>query len=80
MGVERRGVRDEYLKKLIVHELESTYTKLDTLTVVNPVCVFGRHAQDLAARLPCRVIGTDIFGPCNWLYSHDRIRRRTPGN
>ncbi len=81
MGVARRGVRDQYLKELIIHELESTYTdKLNTLTIVNPACVFGRHAQDLAARLPCRVIGTDIFSPCHWLCHHIRLGKKTPEN
>ncbi len=81
MGVVRRSVRDHYLRTLIVQELKSTYPdKLDTLTIVNPACVFGRHAQDLAARLPCRVIGTDIFGPSSWLYNHVRIPKKTPEN
>jgi hypothetical protein len=61
-GEQRRSKRDEYLKSIIVRKLQdngSTKT-----TIVNPACVFGRHACDLASRMPkSRVIGTDIYPP-----------------
>jgi hypothetical protein len=79
LGVARRGIRDGYLKELIVRELESAHTDLKAQTIVNPVCVFGRHARDLASRLPGPVIGTDISGLCNRLYHHVRLGK-TPKN
>ena len=45
-------------------------------TIVNPACVFGRHACDLASRLPrVRVIATDIDPRWERLYRLVRGRR-----
>ncbi|MHC4741628.1 MAG: class I SAM-dependent methyltransferase [Planctomycetota bacterium] len=58
-GVSRRGGRDDYLKGIIVKALEDCPGA--GKTIVNPACVWGRHARDLARRLPGhRVIGSDI--------------------
>ena len=58
-GVSRRGGRDEYLKAITVKALEDC--RAAGKTIVNPACVWGRHARDLARRLPgYRIIGTDI--------------------
>ncbi len=57
-GISRRGLRDEYLKDIITRYLNK-YS--DTGTVVNPICVGGRHARDLARRLAgFQIIATDI--------------------
>ena len=79
-GVWRRGVRDAYLKTIIVRLLEAESDNLPDRTVVNPACVFGRHARDLAGRLrDFKVIATDIFPWSNWLYEQVTLRR-SPGN
>lgn len=53
-----RKHRDAHLKDIIVRLLAD---RGGETTIVNPACVFGRHARDLAARLPrVKVIGTDI--------------------
>ncbi len=53
-----RRRRDAHLKDIIVRLMADRAAES---TVVNPACVFGRHACHLAARLPhARVIGTDI--------------------
>jgi hypothetical protein len=79
-GVHRRGIRDAYLKKIIVKLLDADGQDLPNKTIVNPVCVIGRHARDLAARLRhFKVIATDIFPGSNWLYERLRIRP-TPDN
>lgn len=79
-GVRRRGVRDAYLKTIIVRLLEAKRDNLPNRTVVNPACVFGRHARDLARRLrDFNVIATDIFPGSNWLYEQVTLRR-SPGN
>ncbi|MHC4639900.1 MAG: class I SAM-dependent methyltransferase [Planctomycetota bacterium] len=71
MGVLRRGLRDKYLKKIIVSLLEAQARYSGNKTIVNPACVLGRHARDLALRLKnYRVIGTDIWPVSNWLYEH----------
>ncbi|MDH4156904.1 MAG: hypothetical protein OEW00_06470 [candidate division Zixibacteria bacterium] len=58
-GQHYRGRRDAYLKSIIVQML-ADHDSVDTV-IVNPACVFGRHACDLASRLPrVRVLGTDI--------------------
>jgi hypothetical protein len=58
-GISRRGQRDAYLKDLIVRCLSECADEHPTL--VNPVCVGGRHARDLALRLKeFQVIVTDI--------------------
>ena len=73
-----RGRRDAFLKNIIVQLLAhrgSTET-----TIVNPACVFGRHACDLASRLPrARVIATDIDP--RWERMYRLVRgRRIPDN
>lgn len=69
-GVSRRGVRDEYLKGIIAKLLEGI--EGENNTIVNPACVWGRHARDVARRLKrYRVIGTDINPGCDRLY--DRL-------
>ncbi len=79
-GVYRRGVRDAYLKTIIARLLEAERDDLPDRTVVNPACVVGRHARDLARRLrDFRVIATDIFPWSNWLYERVKLRR-SPGN
>jgi len=68
-GASRRGVRDEYLKGIIVKLLEGCDG--ESRTIVNPACVWGRHGRDLARRLGAfRVIGTDIQSVGDWLYGH----------
>jgi hypothetical protein len=72
-----RKHRDAHLKDIIVQSLADRGGKT---ILVNPVCVFGRHACDLAARLPhVTVIATDIDPRCFQLY---RVLRhgRFPGN
>jgi hypothetical protein len=79
-GVWRRGVRDAYLKTIIVRLLEAEQNDLADRTLVNPACVFGRHARDLAGWLrDFRVIATDIFPWSNWLYERVKLRR-SPDN
>lgn len=75
-GISRRGRRDAYLKEIIVKLLGNR----DSGTIVNPVCVWGRHSRDLARRLPHHeVLGTDIQGGWNRWYA--RIPwKRTPAN
>lgn len=78
-GVIRRGVRDKYLKSIIVSLLKAEKSPSENNTIVNPACVIGRHTRDLASRLKhYRVIATDIDPAPNWLYGH--IRRRHPAN
>jgi hypothetical protein len=68
-GVLRRGVRDKYLKNIIVKLLEAEDQTGANKTIVNPACVAGRHARDLARRLKnYKVLGTDILPVPNWLY------------
>ena len=70
-GVSRRGARDIYLKEIIVRLLGGI--ACENRTIINPVCVWGRHARDLARRLAqYRVIATDIRSEM------DRLYRRTP--
>ena len=58
-GEHYRGRRDAYLVNIIVRIL-SRHLPHET-TIVNPACVFGRHACRIAARLPeATVVGTDI--------------------
>jgi hypothetical protein len=78
-GVIRRGVRDKYLKSVIVTLLEDEKKPSANNPIVNPACVIGRHARDLARRLKhYRIIATDIDPAPNWFYGH--IRRRRPVN
>ncbi len=79
-GVSRRGVRDKYLKDIIVTLFKTENHPGADKTIVNPACVAGRHARDLARRLEyCKVLGTDIFPPSDWLYGKI-LFGRTPGN
>jgi len=79
-GVYRRGVRDEYLKTIIVRLLETDAADIADKTIVNPVCVFGRHARDICRRLGhFKVIATDIDPTFNWFYERV-LRRRNPAN
>jgi hypothetical protein len=79
-GVVRRGVRDAYLKILIQRTLTERDIDPGDRIIVNPVCVFGRHARDLAQALPgFQVWATDIFPGYNTIYRYMR-RRRTPAN
>lgn len=79
-GVMRRGMRDTYLKMLIQHTLSAVKPTPAKRAILNPVCVFGRHARDLAEALPSfQIVATDIFSGCNWLY--ERLgRRHSPSN
>jgi len=73
-GEHRRGRRDAYLIDIIVRLLADRGSV--ATTIVNPACVFGRHACRLAARLPeARVIGTDIDPRWDRLYRMWRCGR-----
>ena len=73
-----RGVRDAYLKNIIVQLLGNS--RANRRALVNPACVIGRHARDLARRLRSfRVIATDIDPRGNWWYG-SLVRTYTPGN
>lgn len=68
-AVSRRGLRDRYLKSVIVDLLDNDGD--DDRTIINPVCVWGRHARDLARRLPkYGVLATDIRAEWDRVYSH----------
>jgi hypothetical protein len=76
-GVFYRQHRDGHLKDIIVQLLANRGRET---TIVNPACVFGRHACHLAARLPhVTVIATDIYPRCFQMY---RVLKRAslPGN
>ena len=77
-GEHYRGRRDAFLKQVIVQLLASRVSQ--QTTIINPACVFGRHACDLAGQLPhASVIATDIDPRWAQLY---RLLRggRMPGN
>jgi hypothetical protein len=77
-GVSRRGVRDAYLKEIIVKLLGGI--EGEDQTIINPVCVWGRHARELARRLPeYRVIATDIRSEMDRLLGHVPFVK-TPAN
>ncbi len=77
-GEHFRGKRDEYLMDIIVRLLDDQGNK--GRTIVNPACVFGRHARELARRLSAlNVIATDIDWRWDWWYRHLRPGR-TPDN
>ncbi|MBN1125949.1 MAG: hypothetical protein JXA82_13150 [Sedimentisphaerales bacterium] len=77
-GLLYRGRRDAYLKSIIVRLVHAADSGQNT--IVNPACVFGRHARDLARRLPgCKVIGTDIDPKWNWFYEKV-LRKDNPAN
>ena len=70
-GIQRRGVRDKYLKEILLKLLQDKKHDEGKGTIVNPICVFGRHARDIASRLDrFKVIATDIDLRFNWLYEH----------
>jgi hypothetical protein len=70
-GIQRRGIRDKYLKEILLRLLQDHKPGEDEGTIVNPICVFGRHARDIASRLNrFKVIATDIDPRFNWLYEH----------
>jgi hypothetical protein len=57
-GLYHRGQRDAHLKDIIVRLLAEREAET---TIINPACVFGRHACHLGARLPrAKVIAADI--------------------
>jgi len=77
-GVARRGVRDAYLKEVIVRLLQGI--EGEGKTIVNPVCVWGRHARELARCLPeYKVIATDIRSEMDRLLSRAPFVK-TPAN
>src|SRR5664279_1325850 len=70
-GEYYRKHRDAHLKDIIVQLLVA---RGNETTLVNPACVFGRHACHLAARLPhVQVIGTDIDPRCFQMYRALRL-------
>jgi hypothetical protein len=76
-GVLYRKRRDAHLKNIIVQYLAD---REGETTIVNPACVFGRHACHLAALLPqITVIATDIYPRCFQLYRILRLGN-LPGN
>jgi hypothetical protein len=76
-GVFYRKQRDAHLKDIIVQLLTDRGPET---TIVNPACVFGRHARDLAVRLPhVKVIATDIYPRCFQVYQVLRLGS-LPGN
>lgn len=76
-GVFYRKHRDTHLKDIIVQLLADRGREA---TIVNPACVFGRHACHLAARLPqVTVIATDIYPRCFQVYRGLRLGN-LPGN
>ncbi|MCF7958963.1 MAG: class I SAM-dependent methyltransferase [Phycisphaerae bacterium] len=80
VGIWRRGVRDEFLKNVIIKLLEDKECNDGDMIIVNPVCVSGRHAKDMALRLKnYKVIGTDIDSRLHWLCKHV-LRSRSPDN
>ncbi len=79
-GIRRRGIRDAYLKGILVELLGRSGDAGPAGVIVNPVCVWGRHARDLARRLPsARVVATDINPLFDRIYGR-LLAGRTPGN
>lgn len=73
-GIQHRGIRDKYLKEIMTKLLQNQKPGKDKGTIVNPICVFGRHARDIASRLNrFNVIATDIDP------RFDRFYKRLPG-
>jgi hypothetical protein len=65
----RRGVRDRYLKQILVRLMSEYANTSHDKIIVNPACFIGRHTRDLARRLNgFQIFGTDIFSPSNWIY------------
>ncbi|MBN2295836.1 MAG: hypothetical protein JXM70_25625 [Pirellulales bacterium] len=74
------AARDKHLKRIIVGLLQAKRPEQRRGTVVNPACVFGRHARHLAVQLKSfQVIGTDINPRFNNLYECSPIGR-SPSN
>jgi hypothetical protein len=72
-GLRRRKYRDAYLKDILVSLLADRDPS--EITIVNPACTFGRHAFQLAARLPqAKIFGTDIEMRWHRLYRLVRWR------
>jgi len=70
-GIKRRGIRDKYLKEIMVKLLRERIPGEEKETIINPICVFGRHARDIASRLnEFKVIATDIDPRFDRLYKH----------
>ena len=76
-GLYYRRRRDAHLKDIIVQSLAD---RGGETTLVNPACVFGRHACHLATRLPhVKVIATDIDP--RWFQMYRVLRLGSlPGN
>ena len=80
MGVCLALFRDRHLKKIITGLLKEEGSCRQNKIIVNPACVFGRHARDLASRMGAiKVIGTDINPTFNRLYERFTIGR-SPSN
>jgi len=76
----RRGIRDEFLKQVLVRLMGEYEDTLHDRIIVNPACFIGRHTRDLARRLEdYQIFGTDIFPTSNWIYQH-LLRNRNPQN
>lgn len=70
---------DRYLKEIIIKTLKN---KKDYI-ILNPCCVFGRHARILGENLPeSQIIGTDIRSYFNFIYEKipNTLRIKTPKN
>ena len=71
IGVSRRSVRDKYLNEIIVKQFKTQEQNDRNRTILNPACVFGRHARYLASRLEnFKVVGTDINPVYNRFYEY----------
>jgi len=76
-GEHRRGKRDAHLIDVLVRLL-ARRDEAETI-IVNPACVFGRHACRIAWRLPwARVFGSDIDTRWHRIYRLVRGSRLPP--
>ena len=74
------SLRDRHLKKIITGLLRDERSCRQNKIIVNPACVFGRHARDLASCMGSfKVIGTDINPRFNWFYERFTIGK-SPSN
>jgi len=79
-GLWRRGRRDAYLRGLVTRLTTAPPPPSAHRLIVNPACVFGRHARALARVLPdFQVVGSDINPRLNRLYRLCLLGR-TPSN